>query len=402
MKKIISILLLIPLSFVSMTPAFAAFFENGDILSLSIPYGDDLYAAGGQVLIDGDVNGDAMIAGGMVNLKGNVSGDVSVGGGSLTINGNIGDDMRAAGGNIIINSIVGDDLFVAGGNITLTKDAVVKGDLILGGGQVNLNGSVLGNVKMGSGILNLEGTITGEAKIYGGSIFINNSIGKNVVLSADDVRFGPNARLGGDLRYWQKKGELDLSQSSIQGKVTFDPALSTIKNKVEFGREQVSKSIGSIFLGFLGYYFLSSVLIILVLFLVTKKFFQNSAIVLQKKPLMSFLAGLGFFVLTPILIFLLFLTLIGIPLAGFVFVIYVLSFCLASILSSLVLGHWVVWYWSIKGDSKVNFFICVLVYLALSLLWVIPFVGWLINMVLVVMAFGAYLIQKKEAWKKVA
>ncbi|MBT4384363.1 hypothetical protein HOD30_01300 [Candidatus Peregrinibacteria bacterium] len=384
--------------------ASAVFFEAGEELFLSVPFDDDLYAAGCPVIIDENIEGDASVAGCIVTISADISQDLNVGAGVITIDGTVGDDLRAGGGEVTINSIVGDDLFVGGGTVNISRSAVIKGDLIIGGGRVNMNGTVEGDLKMGSGMVIVDGPVLGEATVYGGSVMLNSVFGGNSVIAADEIVFGSSAQLGGDLNYWTKDGELDLTEVSIAGTATFDPELSTAKytDQFDFDEAELGGIFASIAFGFMMFHFLSAALIILLLSLSTKKFFKKAAMELEKEFSKSLLAGFLYFVFVPIVALLVMVTVIGIPLGLITLLLYAITVYLASIVSSIVLAHWVVLHWKLKWSKVAHFFLSLLIYVLLTLICLIPIVGWITKIVIVFAAFGAHLLHKFKLWKQVA
>lgn len=64
----------------------------------------NLYTAGANVTVNGDVTGDLTAAGGMVSITGTVQQEVLLAGGTLDVSGQVGGNARLAGGNITAGS----------------------------------------------------------------------------------------------------------------------------------------------------------------------------------------------------------------------------------------------------------------------------------------------------------
>src|SRR5262245_36371106 len=75
---------------------------------------DDLYAVGGNIRIDGTVNGDLIACGGEVLVRGHVTGSVMASGGKVTIEGPVGGSVRAAAGRVTLSAPVHGDAMLAG------------------------------------------------------------------------------------------------------------------------------------------------------------------------------------------------------------------------------------------------------------------------------------------------
>src|SRR5215208_5757743 len=79
-------------------------FRNGP--EIFIPAGEtiphDLYLAGGQVRVDGRVEGDLTVAGGQVTIAGPVEGDLRVAAGNVVLSGPVREDALAAAGDLTV------------------------------------------------------------------------------------------------------------------------------------------------------------------------------------------------------------------------------------------------------------------------------------------------------------
>ena len=151
----LTILLIMPLS-VNATEIKA---DDAVIVAKGHIIDDDFIATGGTIKIDGTINGDLIVAGGDINVAGTVNGDVIAAGGNIRITGNIADDVRIFGGDMRIEGDVKSDVIAFGGRIELSDESEIGGDLIIGGGMIELNGDV------GKGVTGSFGELLG----FGGS-----------------------------------------------------------------------------------------------------------------------------------------------------------------------------------------------------------------------------------------
>jgi len=106
----------------------------------------DLYVFGGDVVVDGTVEGDLVVASSSVTINGLVQGDVVAGAGQLIVNGEIDGDVRVGAGRITLTGSVGEDLLAGAGQIDVAADGSVGEDLIFGAGDVTMRGVVAGSV----------------------------------------------------------------------------------------------------------------------------------------------------------------------------------------------------------------------------------------------------------------
>jgi hypothetical protein len=123
----------------------------------------DVVAAGGSVTINGKVDGDVIVGAGTVNISGAIGGSVIGGGGTVNISGAIGGAVRTGGGQVTIGGSIGHDLAVGGG--TLNVGGTIGGDLLLGAGQATVTGSVAGSIEGQAQSYTRTGTIGGAEHV---------------------------------------------------------------------------------------------------------------------------------------------------------------------------------------------------------------------------------------------
>ena len=126
---------------------------------------DDLYVGAGEFRLDGTVKGDLFVVGGTLTINGVVEGDLVAAGQSVIVNGTVADDARIAGYALIVEGQVADDLIAAGFSLGNQSDSNVGGDLLYGGYQALLAGTIGGDVEIGGGAVEIAGAIEGDAKV---------------------------------------------------------------------------------------------------------------------------------------------------------------------------------------------------------------------------------------------
>jgi cytoskeletal protein CcmA (bactofilin family) len=125
----------------------------------------DLVASAGTVRVDGRVDGDLVASGGEVVVAGTVTGDVLVGAGSTTISGEVGGDLRAGTGQARIEGRVGEDVLLGAGQATVASGSRIGGDLIFATGRMQLDGAVAGSVLGSTGNYAEAGSIGGSERV---------------------------------------------------------------------------------------------------------------------------------------------------------------------------------------------------------------------------------------------
>lgn len=379
MRTLITLILML----VAITPAFAIRFERGENIRISIPVNEDIYVMAGTISTDAIIRGDFFAMGGTVNLNDTITGDLAVAGGTINLRSVILDDVRCAGGTLIISGYVGGDLLITGGTVTIESGAIIAGDVYVAGGTLHLDGTVRGNLKSGSGELILNGSIAKNADLNGGKITLNGSIGGETILVAQELKVEHNASLGGNVRYWTNKGEVDFGNALKNGTATLDVAL---QHRFEQPKPQ--------FLGFVTFFGVLGYLLAMLLLLAMGEklfgsFFTRVADTIREAPAQSFGYGFLYFIVVPVVIVLLFITLIGIPVGLIGLFFYILFMLLAHVITALTGAHWLNkkqgfnWnFWKIVGAA-----LGILV--LLKVVSMVPLVGWLAVFLAVCIAFGA-------------
>ncbi len=363
--------------------------EYGNNITISKPVYEDLYITAGTVTINAPIYGDLVIAGGTIIINDSVANDILLVGGTVTLNGFVGDDIRCAGGNLRISKNVTGDVVVIGGTVVI-DNGVTIGGLLTSGGDITVDGNVNGEVRGAFGELILNGNITKDIDCRGGKITVNGTIGGKAAISATDIIIGNNAAFNSDVRYWNKKGTLDFKQALKSGKATYDASLRMQTGKWYYlGAATI--------IGLLWYLGMALLMIMIVeyLFGYTMKKAADTVLNNSLKCL-----GYGFLFLlgVPLAAVVTLVTIIGVPIGILLLFGYVALIILAAVVTSVAAAHW----FNNRNSYQWNYWRMVFaafgIFIVLKLLSSIPFVGWLLMILLTCMAFGGILLNIN--WKR--
>lgn len=117
-------------------------------LAISGNAGNELLAAGGSIMFTGKTGGDARIAGGTITSSGVVNGEAVFAGGTIHLlpDAVIKHDLFAAAGNLTIEGtieggakIIGEKVLISG---TINRDVEVKADRLIIGKNAKINGDL--------------------------------------------------------------------------------------------------------------------------------------------------------------------------------------------------------------------------------------------------------------------
>lgn len=292
-------------------------YEGDD--NVSRTFGSDYFGAGGVVNLTDTVAGDAFLAAGHVNTAAEVKGDLIAVGGEVSIGGGIGDDLYAAGGEVQVDAIVTGNARVAGGEVTLGPATVVAGSSTLSGGRIRFEGNTHGHLQVSGGSVRIDGTVHGDVEV-----------------DAEEIEIGPQTRIGGKLIVHGSRQPAIPEGARIVGGIEFhkaDVSRHFDQHGVAGDVRTVAHGLGSL-LWILGV-FVAGTLFTLAL----PGYSARAADWIGREPLRSL--GLGFVILVcmPVLALLLVITIVGIPLALVIVMLYVLMLFLGWVTAALFVAR---------------------------------------------------------------
>ncbi len=274
--------------------ASAQSFYSGSNADVNQPVTDSsVYAAGNTVTVSNQVNGDIYCAGQTVTVSGTVNGDIICAGQTVTVSGKINGNIRVAGQTVNLLGDVSGNATVIAQSFVLDSNAKIGGDLTLGNAMANLNGSVGRDVVAGSGSLTIAG-----------------NVGRNVKTSTDDLHLTSTAHIGGNVDYTSSNLLTKDNGATVGGAVN-----QTIpKQQKDNGPNLLVIGTG-IKLAFVIYAFFAMFFTAMILVLIMPRFFDNASSRAMPRPWKALLVGLVAQIVVPPVLFLIAVTIIGIPLA---------------------------------------------------------------------------------------
>ncbi len=327
----------------------------------------NLYTAGNVISIDGEIQSDLYTAGNVITVESNVENNFSGVGGTIIIKGDVGNNVHIAGGTVIVQGEIMEDLFVVGGNVLIGKSAKVEGDLVVAGGMVDIEGPIKGSVFIG-----------------GGDVNINNKIGGQVKITADILKIGEFAEIEKNIKYTSSKKAEIHRDAKISGTINFNQkAIKTIDKS----------SVVSGFFAILATFLLLKIATGIVVGLALVYFFKNIIKSIVKKGLNNVGANVGMGIavlfLTPVVGVILIISIVGVYLAGLISILYVLLIMLSSAIANIVFGSLLLKVLKKKEEYSVGWQEVIFGVIVLKIVWFIPFVGWLLYAVFMLISMGA-------------
>jgi cytoskeletal protein CcmA (bactofilin family) len=362
-----------------------------DIIITQAVY-ENLYTAGENITINAPVYGDLVIAGGNITINDTIQKDILLAGGTVIFNGYAGDDVRCAGGNLFVKKDIKGDLVITGGTVVIDKNVTISGNLLVSGGDITLNGTVKGNIRGAFGKFTMNGVIEKDMDCKGANLIINGSVMGKSVLSAMDIEIGDNAAFNDNVRYWNKKGSLDVKQAVKKGQVMYDPSL-----KVETGRWYY---IGWMSLMAVIWYLGTAILMIFLTQFLFSKTMRRASDTGSTQTVKSLGYGLLYLIGVPVITIIAFIIVIGVPIGFILLFGYIITMALATVITSVIAANWFNTKYNHNWGTGKMVLTATGIFIVLKLLSVTVFLSWLV-VVASLMAFGAILLninwRRKEA-----
>ena len=322
----------------------------------------DYFGAGANASPGSTVEGDAFIAGAQVDLNRPVNGDALLAGGGVSISDRVGGDLYATGGSVIIDAPVAGNARLAGGHVEITKRGQVSGKATLVGGRV----TVLG--KAGRQLV-----------VFGEHVTLDGEVAGNVTIASRALSIGPNARVSGKLTY----------RGSVPAQIDPAAVITGGINYVSFDFEDETYQPVARVVAWVGViaFTVGLFLIGMLAIIMAPEATAHMSRLGRGRPISSLALGLVTIVCVPIAVVLLMLTIVGIPVAFMLLLAWPMILIFGYLAGVMVVSD------AIAGPSasaKGRRIFLLAMGLGVMLLFArVPFAGWFIAILLLVMGVGA-------------
>ncbi len=337
--------------------------------------------------------GDTFVADQTVNQTFAADRDVFATGNVITAKGTAAGDLHLLGFDIHQGTAVGGDLMATGMSITMA--APITGDAAVTGFSVHNSreGTVGGNAFLIGNTVTVDGPVSGALTGFGQSVVLNAQVDGDVWLVAEDVTFGPDAVILGELLY-SSDDQISVPERVIS------------PDRVRFERMQPLQLATRMRDGWTEYPVLPAFMSVFAFFLLSLAFFVALAAIfqsflpkplhqmqqaVQSRPGQVFLWGViglsMLFGMVPIVA----LTVFGLPLVPIVLLAIVAVWTLGYALGAYAIAQRLLQAFADRDDPSklVRLVAFAGVLIAVAVLNFIPFLGWVANYTLVLLGIGA-------------
>jgi hypothetical protein len=356
------------LAFLATTLVDAHSFRSGTNVTVAQGQRVDnsLFVAGRTVDINGEVFGDVFCAGQTVTVSGKVHGDVICAGQTVNITGIIDGDVRLAGQTVAVGAEISGNATIAGQTFNLESTGKIDGDVTVGSTDATLNGPVGRDLATG-----------------GGNVIIANEIGRDIKGTVNNLRLSSGAVVKGNIEFTSSNDIDRATGATVGGKIT--------RNEPTKDDSTTSGAVFGFTAGWFIYWFFAMLLTAIAIALLFPRMLQVVSDKGMPRPWKALLVGFLTSILLPVVGIVLMITVIGIPLA----LILLLMWIVVVLLSGPVFGYYLGRL--ILRESKNPLVIMLLGASVLIVLYFIPIIGFIAFLAALWIGAGMLLL---EAFKR--
>jgi cytoskeletal protein CcmA (bactofilin family) len=322
--------------------------------------GEDLYAIGTLILVEGTIDGDLFAVANEVRVSGTIRGDlIGLVGGPVRISGTVEGAVRVAATDLEVTGSVGDDLAAVVADATIAGD--VGRDLLFVGGRARVAGTVGRDLRLQAVRLEIDGVV-----------------GSDVRARVDRLSVGGGAAIGGNLLYTGSREATIDGEAQIGGRATRRDVLAPVWARAVTRAIEIL-GVAALIVGGLG---------LLWLFPASSHRAVDEA---RSHPWWSALIGGIVLIGLPVLALPLFLTLVGIPVALLVLFLWALAVVLGPVPALAAAGGS-----ALRGRGGIAAGLLVGVVVWRIGMWLLPLISGFLFLAAIVVGVGAF---SRAGWR---
>ncbi len=341
-------------------------------------HGGDTFIAERTVSQTFSADRDVFAMGNVVSAKGTAKGDMYLLGFDVDQGTTVGGDLSATGMTVTLAAPIAGDAAATGFSVRNSRSAPIGGNAFLVGNTVTIDGPV-------------SGALTG----FGRNVVLNAQIDGDVWLIGENISFGPDAVIAGQLVY-SAEAPISVPERVISpDRVRYEKAQPPqIAWRIREGWKNVEYPVLPAFMSLFAAFLVS-----LAFFIALAAIFQSflpkplnrMQAAIQARPGQVFLLGViglsMLFGMVPIIA----LTVFGLPLVPIVVLAIVAVWTLGYALGAYAVAQRLLLAFGGKGEPTylVRLVAFAVVLIGVAILNFIPFLGWIANYTLVLLGIGA-------------
>lgn len=327
---------------------------------------ENMYLAGLKTWFDATFEKDLVSVSWDQAIRGTIYGDTTLLGNHVSLEGETFDDTRIIANTVYISGVTNKDLVIVANNIYIDETAIVNGDSLMLANTVTIGGQHIGKTQITANNVSVKGKIIGPT-----------------TFTAQKITFKTGSKILSTISYFSPQRASVESGVDIEKELNFNQIESIRQNDV----------VKRLFFGFISFWLIiklvATLFVIFILTQMFRVFSQRVSDIFEENKTLTAVTGFISFIFIPMIVILLFATLVLIPVSiiiAFIFgiMIILLPAAAAIILSQMYQRH------VLKRDkSSVEFNSAALALVFLTFFGFVPYVGNPIVYLLYIISFGA-------------
>ena len=304
---------------------------------------------------------------------------------NLYINGLINGDIIGAGLHQEFDGIGKNDLYMLGETIKLKGD--IHGSATVFGKEITFNDvSIGGNLRAGADNIILKGNVGEKTVLFGNELAVSGKF-KDLVVYGKKISLGDNTLIDGDFVYHFNEEMLIPPGVKINGQVKWEKPVSA-KLKKKTIRSRFRKLFS----------FLSLLIPFLVMLIFTPNLLSQTVLLVGEKPLQCIGFGIGLLIFIPVVILIIFLTIVGAPLGLIATSIFLSLLYLSRVFPAIFIGRKIL---NKMPERKDTWILSTIIGIFIFTIFIsIPRIGMLLNLLFLFFGFGALISGRIQFFKK--
>jgi hypothetical protein len=337
--------------------------KNNDTKDVSAVVGGMEFRSGDALIVSEPIDRDLFLAGSSIRVEQPVTGDLFAAGQDVTIDTTVTGDLRVAASSVTIRGVVGGNVLIFASTVKIDDTAQVQG-------HVNLYGATIVT----------DGTVGKSYTAAGESVLVNGALNGEAKIDANTVEFGQAATIAGAATVKganEPKIATDAQRAQIQY-TAVDRNEEKQNTADEFWTRLRSAFFWYVALSLIG-------IAVLLLWGVRSRLIVEA---LDTAPFFAFVKGFIALVVTPVVVVLAAVTIIGLPLSLFIAGVYIAALAIAKIFVGAWIGNKL-----LPGQSQegvrgiiIQFLVG---FLILSIVTATPYIGGILGFIATILGLGA-------------
>jgi cytoskeletal protein CcmA (bactofilin family) len=316
------------------------------------------------------------------------------GGNVVVEEGETVDGIQATAGTVVVRGTVEGSVEAMAGSVVVGDTGRVTGDVRATAGSVSVDGTVEGSVEAagGSVVVGDGATVGGDLRVGAGSLLLAGTVDGSVEAGVESLRLASTARIGGDLRYARNARFERADGATVGGSVR---AVDDISVDAGFGQFRgPDPGPGDLALGIYGV--VATLVVGAVVLLAFPGFSRAVETEVAEEPLRAGGVGLLGLVGVPLVLVAVAITVVGLPITFLGLMAYGLAVFVSAVLAEYAVGAWAL----SLADVEHRWIALLVGVVGVALLSRLPVVGWVVNLAVFLVGFGAVLTSLYRGYRE--